>query len=134
VTAIASVASLSLFATACATDGSTPTGDEKPSGEVTIQVGSWWEDAVPKIQAAFAKDHPNITLNFQLTAIDGYVDKFTAAALGGTPPDIVDIEASQISTVAAAGLLEPLDDLASALPKDDFASAIWDASSYEGTQ
>lgn len=104
------------------------------SGSITIWVGSWWESQIPIAQELWAKDHPDIQLNIQALPINGYLDKFTAAALGGSPPDIVDLDTTWVSTVAAQGLLQPLDDLVPQLPVDDLAPAAWQASQFKGVQ
>lgn len=103
-------------------------------GQITIWVGSWWEPQVPIMQELWKADHPEITLDVQPLPINGYLDKFTAAALGGAPPDIIDVDSTWVSTVAALGLLEPLDDLARELNVADISPAIWKASGYKGVQ
>jgi multiple sugar transport system substrate-binding protein len=101
---------------------------------ITIWVGSWWEPQIPVAQELWAKDHPDVTLNIQALPINGYLDKFTASALGGSPPDVVDLDTSWVSTVAAQGLLQPLDDLVPQLPVADLAPAAWGASQFKGVQ
>jgi len=110
------------------------TGTVKASGTVTVWVGSWWVDMVPPIEAQWNKDHPEITLKFEPLPINGYVDKFTASALGGDPPDIIDLDGTIISTVAAQKLLQPLDDLAKQVDVKDYAPGIWSYSQYKGVQ
>ena len=78
-------------------------------GKVTIWVGSWWEPQVAVIKQLWTKDHPEIALDIQPLPINGYLDKFTTAALGGSPPDVIDLDTTWVSTVAALGLLQPLD-------------------------
>jgi multiple sugar transport system substrate-binding protein len=107
---------------------------EDASGTVTIWVGSWWEPQVPIMQDLWKPDHPNLTLDVQPLPINGYLDKFTAAALGGSPPDIVDLDSTWVSTVAALGLLQPLGDVAEKINVADISPAIWAASGYDGTQ
>lgn len=104
------------------------------SRSLTVWVGSWWESQIPIAQELWAKDYPDVDLNIQALPINGYLDKFTASALGGSPPDVVDIDTTWVSTVAAQGLLQPLDDLVSRLPVDDLAPAVWEASQYKGVQ
>lgn len=104
------------------------------SKSVTVWVGSWWEPQIPIAQALWAKDHPDVKLNIQALPINGYLDKFTAAALGGSPPDVVDLDTTWVSTVAAKGLLQPLDDLVPKLPVADLAPAAWQASRFKGVQ
>lgn len=141
---VTGVVALTALATACSssTPGDTGTssgpgatgGQEAPqaSGDLTIWVGSWWESQVEPITTAWKADHPEINLSFELLSNDGYLDKFTSAALGGNPPDIVDLDATVISTAAGAGLLQPLDEWTADLPEDDFNPAIWAASHFDG--
>jgi multiple sugar transport system substrate-binding protein len=107
---------------------------QEASGTVTIWVGSWWEPQVPIMQELWQADHPQITLDVQPLPINGYLDKFTAAALGGAPPDIIDVDSTWVSTVAALGLLQPLDDVAADLDVADISPAIWAASGFKGVQ
>ena len=86
------------------------------------------------MQELWKKDHPNITLDVQPLPINGYLDKFTAAALGGAPPDIVDLDSTWVSTVAAQGLLQPLDDVVDKINVADMSPAVWTASDYNGVQ
>ena len=134
-TGIAVVAALALGA--CSSAGapsSTPTAAAKPKGPITIWVGSWWSTQVDTIQAAWKKVHPEIPLTIDLIPITGYQDKFTAAALGGTPPDIVDLDVAWLSSVASQHLLSPLTDLASKADVKDYAPGPWKASQYKGVQ
>jgi multiple sugar transport system substrate-binding protein len=85
-------------------------------------------------QELWKKDHPEIALNIQALPVNGYLDKFTTAALGGAPPDVVDLDTSWVSTVAAQGLLQSLDDLVPNLPVADLAPAAWQASQFKGVQ
>ena len=112
----------------------TGTAASAQSSSITIWVGSWWEPQIPIAQELWAKDYPDVTLNIQALPVNGYLDKFTAAALGGSPPDIVDIDTTWVSTVAAQGLLQPLDDLVPQLPVADIAPAVWNASQFKGVQ
>lgn len=104
------------------------------SSTVTVWVGSWWEPQIPIAQELWAKDYPDVRLDIQALPINGYLDKFTASTLGGSPPDVVDLDTTWVSTVAAQGLLEPLDDLVAQLPVDDLAPAAWQASQFKGVQ
>jgi multiple sugar transport system substrate-binding protein len=136
-TGIAVVAALALGA--CSSAGApsaktAATATPKPTGPITIWVGSWWSTQVDTLQAAWKKVHPEIPLTVDLIPITGYQDKFTAAALGGTPPDIVDLDVSWLSSVANQHLLQPLTDLASTADVKDYAPGPWKASQYKGVQ
>lgn len=107
---------------------------KKPSGTVTIWVGSWWASQVPLTQKLWQADYPDVQLAFEPLPINGYLDKFSTAALGGTPPDIVDVDTTWVSTVAAKGLLQPLDDVAAKLDVSDISKAVWNAGRFKGVQ
>lgn len=114
--------------------GSAGGGLAQSGDKITVWVGSWWESQVPVIQQLWAADNPSVTLDMQPLPINGYLDKFTASAIGGAPPDVVDMDTSWVSTVAALGLLEPLDDLVAQLPVEDISPAAWSASNFKGVQ
>jgi multiple sugar transport system substrate-binding protein len=109
-------------------------GSAQAAGTVTIWVGSWWDTQVPILQEMWKADHADITLDVQPLPINGYLDKFTAASLGGSPPDVIDLDSTWVSTAAAQGLLEPLDDVVKQINVADMAPAVWKASAYDGKQ
>jgi multiple sugar transport system substrate-binding protein len=82
----------------------------------------------------WTRDHPDITLHIEPLPINGYLDKFTASALGGTPPDVIDLDVSWASTAAAKGLLQPLDDVVKSLDVADYSQGVWQSSRYNGRQ
>ena len=104
------------------------------SGSVTVWVGSWWAPQLPVTQKLWQADYPNIKLNIEPLPINGYLDKFTAAVLGGSPPDIIDLDTTWVSTVAAQGLLQKLDDVEKALDVADIAKSVWNASRFKNVQ
>lgn len=127
---------------ACSSGGSGTTsagktnGSVTANGTVTMWVGSWWAPNVPGLQAAWTKDHPEIKLDIQPLPINNYADKFVAAALGGAPPDIIDVDVSMLSTIAAKNLLVPLDQFVKQenIDPTKYASAVWEASTFKGAQ
>src|SRR4029079_6398259 len=80
------------------------------------------------------KDNPDITLDVQPLPINGYLDKFTAAALGGSPPDVVDLDSTWVSTAAAKGLLQDLKDVVAKIDVKDLSPAVFNASAFKGVQ
>lgn len=99
---------------------------------VTVWVGSWWQSQVPLIMQAWTADHPEITLQMEPLPINGYLDKFITATLAGNPPDIIDLDATWVSTAAGKGLLQPLDSAAKNLDVKDYVPSIWTSSHYKG--
>ncbi|WP_170854180.1 ABC transporter substrate-binding protein [Microlunatus flavus] len=127
---------LALALAACSGGASPAASDGPASGTVTVWVGSWWEPNVQAIQTAWKADHPEITLDLELLPISGYADKFTSSALGGTPPDLVDLDVSMLSSIAAKNLLQPMTDFVASekIDKSAYAQAVWTASTFKGTQ
>ena len=87
-----------------------PAAARAADGTVTIWVGSWWDPQLPILQQLWQPDHPELQLDVQPLPINGYLDKFTAAALGGTPPDIIDLDSTWVSTVAESTAMSPSTD------------------------
>ena len=104
------------------------------SGTLTVWVGSWWEPQIPTATQMWTKDNPDVTLKIEPLPINGYLDKFTASALGGTPPDVIDLDATWVSTAAAKNLLQPLDETAKSLDAKDYSPSVWLSSQYGGHQ
>lgn len=106
----------------------------KPTGTITIWVGSWWQPQVPIAQKLWEKDFPESKLAFEALPINGYLDKFTTSALGGTPPDVIDLDTTWVSTAAGKGLLQPLDDLMKEVDVADISPAPLAAGKFNGVQ
>lgn len=106
----------------------------KPKGTVTIWVGSWWQPQVELTQKLWAKEFPDAKLAFEPLPINGYLDKFTTSALGGTPPDVIDLDTTWVSTAAGKGLLQPLDDLMKQVDVADISPAPLSAGKFKGVQ
>lgn len=133
--AVVLLATLALTAAACGGGGASnpsPASAGPPSGALTVWVGSWWQPIVPKVKEAFARAYPKVALNIEPLPISGYLDKAISSTLGGDPPDVVDLDANWISSMAGRHLLQPLDAYAQGLPKNDFSPAIWNSSHFGG--
>ena len=128
---ISAIAVLSTVASLAFAGGAAESAPAKPV-TVTVWVGSWYKDQVPVIVDAYKKDHPNITLQIEPLAINGYMDKAIAATIGGNPPDIIDLDAVMISSMAGKNLLQTWDDYIKDLDISDFAAGIWSAGILNG--
>jgi multiple sugar transport system substrate-binding protein len=106
----------------------------RPTGTITIWVGSWWAPQVPITQQLWERQFPGVRLAFEPLPINGYLDKFTTAALGGTPPDVIDLDTTWVSTVAAKGLLQSLEDVVRQIDVTDISPAPYAAGRFRGTQ
>ena len=136
IAASAAVAALALAGCSGAAPATSSSSAAAASGKVTIWVGSWWQPNIDAIQTAWKKDHPKITLDIEPLPIANYADKFTSAALGGTPPDIIDLDVGMLSSIAAKNLLEPMGSFVTdqKIDKSTYASAVWEASTFKGKQ
>ncbi len=99
---------------------------------VTVWMGSWWADQAPKIIAEYAKVNPKVALTIETLPINGYYDKAVSAILGGTPPDVLDMDAFMIASAAGKDLLTAWDPYIKNLDTKDFAGAIWNAGVVDG--
>ncbi len=99
---------------------------------ITMWMGSWWADQAPKIIAEYAKVNPNVALNIETLPINGYYDKAVATILGGSPPEIMDMDAFMIASAAGKDLLNAWDPYIKNLDTKDFAQAIWNSGVVNG--
>jgi multiple sugar transport system substrate-binding protein len=101
--------------------------------ELSIWMGSWWSEKAPLIAAEFQKLYPQYTLKIDCLPINGYFDNAAAAILAGSPPDILDIDITQVATFAAKNLLTDITaDVESKLKAADFIKTCWDYSHFKG--
>lgn len=93
---------------------------------VTVWMGSWWADQIPVIEEAYNSTHTN-KVKIEPVPISGYVDKAVASVLGGSPPDVLALDATFIPALVGRNLLVDWNDYADQLDIEDFAGAIWSA-------
>ena len=106
-------------------------------GEVTISYGIWDEiqkPAMQKIAAAFEKEHPNVTIDIQVTPYEQYFTKLQTAATGGSAPDVFWMNGPNFPLYASNGQLAPLDtDTDTAVDPADYPQGLIDLYSSDGT-
>ena len=115
-----------------ATTGGSSSKQGAPSGSLTVWVGSWWQPIIPAVEQAFQKSYPKVKLTIDPIPISGYEQKVVTATLGGTPPDVADLDTTWISSVASKHLLQPLDAYFGSLPQKQFSPATWQGSHFNG--
>jgi multiple sugar transport system substrate-binding protein len=79
---------------------------------VHLTFALWDENQQPgqvALAEAYMAEHPNVTIEVQLTPWDQYWMKLEAAATGGGMPDVFRIHANTFMMYADAGFLLPLD-------------------------
>jgi multiple sugar transport system substrate-binding protein len=82
-----------------------------PTEPVTITFASWVgaSDEMQSVKAAFEKEHPNITVEFQNVSADSMTQKLTTQIAGNNPPDTAYVDASTVANFAARKALVNLD-------------------------
>ncbi len=87
-----------------------------------------------KMMQKFNSEHPNIKVSMTAIAWADYYQKLPAAVSNGKGPDIGIMHEYSLATNAARQVLQPLDDVATALDmkEDDFSPIVWGAGLYKG--
>lgn len=97
--------------------------DDTPQ-DLTIWMGSWWEDQIPVIIDAYKKEKPNVNLTIEALPVNGYVDKAVTTILGGGGPDILAVDVTQMGTLIDKNLLSSWNDQIADMDLSDFAAVI----------
>lgn len=87
-----------------------------------------------KLVQQFNSEHDNINVKMNAIVWAEYYQKLPSAVAAGEGPDIGIVHNFNMGTVAARGVITPLDDVAEALgyTEQDFAPAVWQAGIYDG--
>src|SRR5687767_13825096 len=102
-------AALALSTAGCGADDSGGDSD----GPVTLSYAVWDVNQVPvmeELAAAFTREHPNITINVQMTPWDNYWTKLRAAVTGGAAPDVFWMNGPNFQLYADNKVIAPLTD------------------------
>ncbi|MDP2990676.1 MAG: extracellular solute-binding protein, partial [Kiritimatiellota bacterium] len=59
----------------------------------------------------FSKENPDVCISSEGFAWDTFFQKYPTAVAAGTPPDMVIFHASEVTQMAAQGLMQPMDDI-----------------------
>jgi multiple sugar transport system substrate-binding protein len=111
---LATLVSVSLLTTACATDEPEPGDQEAFVGELDMPswqteepgVRDWWGELIEE----YEKQHPDIRINFNQVPFDAYLDTLTTRFAAGDPPDILHLVSWNFPQFAGEGWLEGIDD------------------------
>jgi multiple sugar transport system substrate-binding protein len=109
--ALAAAAALIMNIAACG--GGDHSGGDDPNAKVTLSYAVWDKNQVPamrQLAATFTQQHPNITIDVQLTPWETYWTKLKAAASGGAAPDVFWMNGPNFQLYATNGVLAPLGD------------------------
>ena len=101
--------------------------------EISLQFGNWWEHKAPGLVEEFERTFPQYRLNVILLPIAGYFDNAAVAILGGTAPDILDIDVTQVSSFASRSLFRDITTLFQGrVNPADFITSAWESSHFNG--
>jgi multiple sugar transport system substrate-binding protein len=82
----------------------------------------------------FEKAHPGVTVKVETFPFAQYRDKMLVALKGGTGPDVMTLDQVWTPEFAAAGIIEPLDDMISSsdvIKEEDFFQGAWVSNQYD---
>lgn len=84
----------------------------------------------------FNSEHANIAVTMTTMQWADYYSKLPTAVTSGNGPDVGIMHVDSVATNAARNVIQPLDDVASALQlaESDFAPVPWNAGLYDGTR
>jgi multiple sugar transport system substrate-binding protein len=87
-----------------------------------------------KIVDAFNQANPNIKVKMTVMEWKDYYAKLPTAVSSGRGPAVAVMHVDSLATNAARNVIEPLDDVATALElkQEDFADVVWKAGEYDG--
>ncbi|WP_448059528.1 ABC transporter substrate-binding protein [Cellulomonas hominis] len=119
-----------------ASGSSGATGGSDADEPVTISFTWWGNDERAAITQdaidAFEVLHPNITVEGQPAAFDGYFDKLATTTAAGDAPDVITFGGAYVLEYAARGALVDLADVADQLDVTPFDENILSNATYDG--
>ena len=140
-TAIAGVALAALVAAGCSSGGSsssTASGGSSSSSSTAsgqkVTLTFWtWVPNMDKIVATWNQAHPDIQVQVQTqSAGDPYLTKLLAAAKGGNPPDVAQVEYQVLPTLVSNNYLADISKYDDNL-KSDFPAGNWNQVTLGGS-
>ena len=109
----------------------------EPTEPVTISFSSWVgnDKGMKELYAAFKKEHPNITVEFQEVPAEESEKKLTTQVAGGNPPDTAYVDASNVPVFAPRKALVNLESYISRseiVKSEDYVDAFKVQASVDG--
>ncbi|WP_217248869.1 extracellular solute-binding protein [Streptomyces sp. AC602_WCS936] len=136
--AVAAVAALVLPLSACGSggDGGSSDASGKVEGDITFQTWNLranFKDYFEGLIADFEKKYPGTDVKWVDQPAEGYADKISADAAGGTLADVVNVSPDLAAPLAQAGLALDLDKAAGQYKKD-YLEAAWASQQIPGME
>ena len=145
ITALLAAGSLVLLAACGGGGGGSPAASEpaaqgpvpEPTEPVTISFSSWVgnDKGMKELYAAFKKEHPNISVEFQEVPAEESEKKLTTQVAGGNPPDAAYVDASNVPVFAPRKALVNLESYiarSEIVKSEDYVEAFKVQSSVDG--
>ena len=135
----AAVVALALPLSACGSggdDGGSTDASGKVEGDITFQTWNLRAGFKPYFEgliADFEKKYPGTKVKWVDQPAEGYADKISADAAGGTLPDVVNVSPDLVAPLAKAGLALDLDK-AAAKYKKEYLPGAWASHEIPGMQ
>lgn len=125
---IALAATAMVTLSACSSSG----GAAEDGGEITLTYNTWQgqEKAMEAIADAFTEEHPNVTIDIQVTPYKEYFTKLQTAATGGSAADVFWMNGPNFQLYAANGQIAPLDD--AGIDSADYPEGLIDLYTFDG--
>ncbi|MFI1171956.1 extracellular solute-binding protein [Streptomyces melanogenes] len=136
--AAAAVLATVLPLSACSSDSDSGSSDAsgKVEGKITFQTWNLqanFKDYFNGVIADFQKKYPGTEVKWVDRPAEGYADKISADAAGGTLPDVVNVSPDLVAPLAKAGLALDLDKAAADYRKEYLPGA-WQSHQIPGMQ
>ncbi|MGW1721434.1 ABC transporter substrate-binding protein [Streptomyces sp. NPDC002306] len=134
----AAVAVVLLPLSACGSggdDGGSADASGKVEGDITFQTWNLRANFKPYFEgliADFEKQYPGTHVKWIDQPAEGYADKISADAAGGTLPDVVNVSPDLVAPLARAGLALDLDK-AAAQYREEYLDGAWASHRIPGT-
>ncbi|WP_431806567.1 ABC transporter substrate-binding protein [Microbacterium paraoxydans] len=105
---------------------------ESSDGDITLSYAIWDENQKPAMEdiaAAYTEEHPNVTIEIQVTPYKEYFTKLQTAVTGGSAADVFWMNGPNFQLYASNGQLAPLD----GVETSDYPQGLVDLYTYDGT-
>lgn len=86
-------------------------GASAQAGEVTWWTPNFNEARAQEMKAQFEEQHPDITINLEITTTNGLEQRILTTLQSGAAPDIIDVQYPWVNGYAQNGLIEPVGDI-----------------------
>lgn len=125
---LATVAAGGVILAGCAGSQDQGGSDQK----VDISYAIWDKNQLPamqKVADAYTKEHPNVSIDIQVTPNKEYFTKLQTAVTGGSGPDVFWMNGPNFQLYAANGVIAPLDD--AGIDAADYPQALIDLYTFD---